>query len=1056
MDAFRRFRSRKKSKGQSDAFTSFADAESTYRSGNSPWQTSTVRSSTTFTRPSDVTAEPKISYDQAGLTKASMEQQPPGSSGRVQPVLIGISKPFLGSSRPGTAESMQNALDRAAESVKYQQLQRNTSSPTSQLGVRAGRYIDIFAISGQTHGSMKTFNEDVASRNLEIVPTTLEEHIPYEPSSKYQEEVATRNAHQIAAQRASSLRQPTIVDRVKPSDLRSASAQSGSYIHQHSNTGSVRSRTGQNMPTHHTRHGSSRPREPPDYLPAIPQERSSQDIGRQENRGHEVRQAEQDLEKSRAKLLETRRQNQIDQPYDIEKPLPASPLRKEPMRDSGVSSYTSSANRMSEVSDLQQQRGSRHESIRSGTFASGRGNTQAAHYMPPNTASPRSDRYIASRPVYDRASDSSRRVEKPGSSHSGQPGYRRVLVGNRTIMDLTGEEEVEAGSVASYMATPIIEDARADFFQKVTPTAVNHSPQRAPERDSVVPNSRWSSAQEPVLDLDQLARRSQAIADTTKALTASSRHPTTETKQRPVETPVSALAFSPIQTLTSSSPPYKIMFSPVNTLSSISPRSSSEISAARKEDTTPALQVVSPGHINSSKLLGPQSEKISKPSTRISANIEPLVKVFADVRPEEVKEDRKPISSQLEAPHNNLKVPKIAKSVTSSSKKEGKKRETSEEAEAIRTAAKSIIPAGPLDQEPLPGVTTRDFAVLPAVKPTNKRIEALSERKKVSSEKNSSKEQSSSSKSSSSERKGRSRSSKSANKVAFNETPVSSAPSTTKTEKSERKSSKKSSKKTSASSRKDRPKSMFDEEAFKKKHAEANAALLRLQQSLQEDLDEDSSELPTPRETTISAERAWSPANSVARGATPVTQASPSAAAIAMITAATSPRNPVRPKMDAKANSNIGQRLREVKPNPYNRSSNEGTSSFKQPSLNTATAISLSPHLSHLDPSNKPPPSPGEVSLSAFPIPTPRARSPESTKSPPAYVKDVGAPVRRGSQASRMSSASAFSIPFTMVPSRMASLPENRMGIPGPPTASHMDSIDSIIPTTQSLAVTSP
>lgn len=1041
MDAFRRFRSRRKSKGQADVFTTFGDAESNYRPGSSQWQNSNLQSPVTATRPSDLGADRKFSHEQFRQPISPINQRSSGQAGRTQPMLAGIPKPSAGS-RPGTADSMQKALDKAADSVK---ISRSFSPQPSYPAQKQARYIDIFAISEQAAAPANTYNEDVAARNIDTVALTIEgQHYRYEPASKYQEEVAARNAHPYPPTYVSPAPRRSTTERKPSMDERPSSSQSGAYTHQSLGNDVGRGRRMFDNNTHRTMQSTSHAREHRDHLPVIPQERSSEDFGADNSASGTVTQQEQKLENARSKWTAIREQRPVDHQLNTEKPLPASPRRKETfLRDSGTSSSTENTKRTSGLSDQSSIR-----PARGGSYATSHQSHRKAGMLDHSS-------YIVATPPKqlmsaihdyrsDRTSDGSRQYERlrPPSNTSTASAYKRVMVGNRTIMDLTGEEDAEVVSVVSYMPTPVIENARLNAMERVVPTMVDHSPPariEEKERDLAVPNHRWSSALEPVLNLDQLARQSQAISETAKALhsaklVAPPQMPQPVTK--PLPTPGPSLAFSPIKTWTHASPSKAITFSPINTLTSTSPRNSQDSakSETREVRETPSLSV-------------PTSA-----NPRLSANIAPLVKVFADVKPEAALTPRVPKTKETEQARPVLNR-KTSSEHSMSSKKRGKMRERFEEAESIRQAAKSIIPAGPIDQEPMPGVKTRDFAV-PLEKPTNKRVEALSERKKSHTEIRPGKDQATSVKSSSSERKGRSKSSRSASKVAAND-PSTSVPTSVQPveKKKDKKSSKKESKSSTNSSRKSRPKSVFDEAAFQKKHAEANAALIRLQQSLQESLDESTSQADTPRETRTPAERALSPVESRA-----TLQSSPSVAAMAMITAATSsPRSTPRPLLQSQTSSSVAQtQAREARASPAR--TNSGTSSdqkLKTVTLNIPPQTAYNPLLGRLESSSKPPPSPGEVSLSAFPIPTPtpRAMSPASTRSPPAYVKDVGEPVRRDSQSSRISSASAFSIPFTMVPNRTGSLLENRMGVLMPPPSAshiHMNSIDAIVPPVRS------
>lgn len=1050
MDAFRRLRSRRKSKGQADSFTSFADAESSYNtSSSSPWQTNTTRSSATVSRPSD--AEQKFSHDQVRQPVSPLESpRSPGSSSRIQPLFVGISRPST-DSRPNTSGSFQTAVDRAANSVSQQH--RPIHSPSSQVGLRAGRYIDIFAISGQTKRPTTTFNEDVAERNLDTIALTIEEqHYRYSPASKYQEEVAARNVPHMTTSRSPSAQRIIHSSRTEDSRLLPLSPSSALQPRYGRSDGEpLHTRKLQDPVAHFSRQNSTRAKDGSEQLPVIPQERSSDDYEYKDPASRaRIQEAELEMEQAKARWLQVRNGNLPSPSPNTDKPLPASPrpqapqtqstpLRSGPVtRDSDLSGDISKKAQDNiqrglydnDDQEIQEIRKSRQDVVPSNVHKPDRRSANTAVTNSSEESRMRSD---ISTGRYDRqsyASDQSRRTQTRRPSVTSTNSYRRQIYGNRTIMDLTTEDDNEVTSVASYVQTPVIENARSDAFRKVHPHMVDHHtpPREVAERDPVVPNARWSSALEPVLDLDQLARRSQIISETARAAAAARSSQARSTEMpRAVTPPPPSLAFSPIQTMTGSPPAKAITFSAISTLTSITPRSSQEILATEKSkaltDGGLAYNVVTKNKPTITKT--DSSSDYSK--TKTIAPVPPVVKIS---RP-----DGSGVKSTIEKPlilRTDSGGQKSSSDKSDVAKRNERRREKLIRAEAIREAAKKKIPAGPLDHEPMPGVKTRDFAVTPLEKPTNKRIEALSERKRSQNDLK---------RSSSTDKKNRTKTIKPPGKVTFDENQI-----TASTVQSDKKLGKRSVKPGSSSTRKSRPKSTFDEEAFQKKHAEANAALLRLQQSLQQSLDEDSSQAETPRGTETPASRAFSPIDRTAHGKSPVAP-SPASVAIAMITAATSsPRTTPRPRPTTSGSSSSSRNT--IKPTisvatkPEDAAYGFQTTEITAPDMDT-----LSPLTTLRLQSNKPPPSPGEVSLSSFPIPTPRTMSPESTKSPPAYVKEIGAPVRRGSQASRASTTSQFAIPSTMVPSRLGSLPENRNPPPpGPPNPHQMQSIDSLIP----------
>ncbi|KAK5210804.1 hypothetical protein LTR41_003416 [Exophiala xenobiotica] len=127
----------------------------------------------------------------------------PGSSNRRQPMLVGVSRPSTSLSRPGTSGSgsLMTAVNRAAADAvaraeqEYQQSAEHYAKTNRRQ--KAPRYIDIFSLSNADGSNpMPGYNEDVAERNLDLARVALGgTHEPIVPSSKYAEEVATRNAY---------------------------------------------------------------------------------------------------------------------------------------------------------------------------------------------------------------------------------------------------------------------------------------------------------------------------------------------------------------------------------------------------------------------------------------------------------------------------------------------------------------------------------------------------------------------------------------------------------------------------------------------------------------------------------------------------------------------------------------------------------------------------------------------------------------------------------------------------------------------------------------------
>lgn len=146
-----------------------------------------------------------LDYGSRHVTPNSTVTSPlrPTSSSRKVPVLVGVSRPSTAASRPGTSESgsLMNAVTRAAtDAVTRAEQEYNRSAEyytKNNRRQKAPRYIDIFSISSVNGSSPKTgYNEDVAERNLDLARVALEGNQYHSsPSSKYAEEVALRNAY---------------------------------------------------------------------------------------------------------------------------------------------------------------------------------------------------------------------------------------------------------------------------------------------------------------------------------------------------------------------------------------------------------------------------------------------------------------------------------------------------------------------------------------------------------------------------------------------------------------------------------------------------------------------------------------------------------------------------------------------------------------------------------------------------------------------------------------------------------------------------------------------
>lgn len=133
-------------------------------------------------------------------TADSFGKFPSPATHKVQPLVNGVSRPSTSASLPSTSASgsLMSAVNRAAdgipkvERVLQPSTEKHLKSSPRPMGAR---HVDIFSMSSPTAAQSKPdYNEDVAERNLDMARVALEgnqyEYVP----SKYQEDVATRNA----------------------------------------------------------------------------------------------------------------------------------------------------------------------------------------------------------------------------------------------------------------------------------------------------------------------------------------------------------------------------------------------------------------------------------------------------------------------------------------------------------------------------------------------------------------------------------------------------------------------------------------------------------------------------------------------------------------------------------------------------------------------------------------------------------------------------------------------------------------------------------------------
>lgn len=139
------------------------------------------------------------STDQDGLSTPNS----PGAlrSGNKHSPLDRVSRHSTSLSRPGTSgtDSLLSAVNRAADAVARSEQEYQESADhyfKHHVRTKTPRYVDIFSLSSNGMSSPSIYNEDVAKRNLDLTRVALEgSQNGHVDRSKFQEEVAIRNAY---------------------------------------------------------------------------------------------------------------------------------------------------------------------------------------------------------------------------------------------------------------------------------------------------------------------------------------------------------------------------------------------------------------------------------------------------------------------------------------------------------------------------------------------------------------------------------------------------------------------------------------------------------------------------------------------------------------------------------------------------------------------------------------------------------------------------------------------------------------------------------------------
>lgn len=211
------------------------------------------------------------------------------STGGIQPVLIGISRPVTSESMQKDVMNAGNVNGKPAPIPAMSRLNTAASLPQPRVAQRfqpvLKRHVDIMSFAAANGKHLEGYNEEVAARNLDLKTLASESATTTSVTkSKYQEEVATRNAATMGYKYI-----PSAPTQLVPGDNRSDSLDSNAELkgsisappaaYRHEGTsGPGKTRSVQQSSAHHSRNGSASAKT--SVLPAIPQEISVEDARR--------------------------------------------------------------------------------------------------------------------------------------------------------------------------------------------------------------------------------------------------------------------------------------------------------------------------------------------------------------------------------------------------------------------------------------------------------------------------------------------------------------------------------------------------------------------------------------------------------------------------------------------------------------------------------------------------------------------------------------------------------------------------------------------------------
>ncbi|EXJ94385.1 hypothetical protein A1O1_02779 [Capronia coronata CBS 617.96] len=457
-----------------------------------------------------------------------------GFAGRMQAIPDGTSRPSTSVSRPDTSgtDSLMSAVNRAADAIAISDQHYRDSEDVyskTHLRTKAPRYVDIFAVTtsdGMT--SPSKYNEDVAERNLNLTQVALESsRNGYFSSSKYQEDVAIRNAS------------PTSPSTISAKASPSAYQEGFVRLHPTERPNGVSSRIGEYPRL------SRKPEDRPIWTDQNMQGPNGSHFRQQSDRTFEGHQA-QDATLAPGHQLKGLALTTED----------TSHMSLIGPNGSDATAYRSLGPIVKHAGSRPSQEIVRNQTLRSYQLPPS-DVSQTRPSEPPQTSQSKSASYMKGTTSSQGAAYP---VRSPSSLSNGSSVRRAIKLPNRTILDLTGDDSdvfSEITPESNYSSSPVIGNATLDTLRRIPGSAVigPTTEDRTTVSSSPRANTTSTLSDEVRIEASQLAQSEQFRDGVSESLARDAR----------ARYPRSTSAFSAVNTIATSSPRASVVLEALST-----------------------------------------------------------------------------------------------------------------------------------------------------------------------------------------------------------------------------------------------------------------------------------------------------------------------------------------------------------------------------------------------------------------------------------------------------------------------------------------------------------